>query len=510
MTTTTQDTSLPLRHRSIAIGAGGLAVLLGALDTYVVVSVITDIMTSVGIALNNVQQVTPIVTGYLLGYIAAMPLLGQASDRFGRRLILQVALTGFAIGSVVTAMSTDLTMLVAGRVIQGVASGALLPVTLALGADLWAKRDRATVLGGIGAAQELGSVLGPLYGVLCVWLFGTWTSIFWVNVPLAIIAIVLVQFSVPAHQQDPNRPKVDIVGGALLAIALGLLVVGLYSPDPKVSALPTWALPVLTASAVAFLAFILWEWRAKTRLISPEGVRIGPFLAALAASLAAGAALMVTLVNVELLGQGVLGMNKADAVFLLSRFLVALPIGAIVGGWLATRFGDRIIAVGGLLIAAFGYHLISGWPVDVLAAVHNFGFITLPRLDVDLAVAGIGLGLVIGPLSSAALRVVPAAQHGIASALVVVARMTGMLIGMAALGGWGIHRFYQIFDELTAKEPKPEKPSLLDVQRLADRFVQAYSLEYSEMFRATAIICLLGAVIAIFVGSHRKSGNEAE
>ncbi|MGH3727010.1 MAG: MFS transporter [Mycobacterium sp.] len=511
MIDTDQDTTLPLRHRGIAIGAGSLAVLLGALDTYVVVSVITDIMTSVGIALNNIQQITPIVTGYLLGYIAAMPLLGQASDRFGRRRILQLALVGFALGSVVTAMSTDLTMLVTGRVIQGVASGALLPVTLALGADLWAQRNRATVLGGIGAAQELGSVLGPLYGVLCVWLFGTWTSIFWVNVPLAIIAIVLVQFSVPAHQHDPSRPKVDVVGGALLAIALGLLVVGLYSPDPKVSALPDWGLPVLTASAVAFLAFIVWEWRAKTRLINPEGVRIGPFLAALAASLATGAALMVTLVNVELLGQGVLGMDKADAVFLLSRFLVALPIGAIVGGWLATRFGDRIIAVIGLLIAAFGYHLISGWPVDVMSAVHNFGFITLPRLDVDLAVAGFGLGLVIGPLSSAALRVVPAVQHGIASALVVVARMTGMLIGMAALGGWGIHRFYQIFDELTAKAPKPTgKPSLLDVQRLADRFVQAYSLEYSEMFRATAIICVVGAVIAIFVGSQRKSRDEAQ
>ena len=342
-------TSLPLRHRSIAIGAGSLAVLLGALDTYVVVSVFTDIMTTVGIALNNIQQVTPIVTGYLLGYIAAMPLLGQASDRFGRRLILQLALAGFAIGSIVTALSTDLTMLVTGRIIQGVASGALLPVTLALGADLWAQRNRATVLGGIGAAQELGSVLGPLYGVLCVWLFGHWTAIFWVNVPLAIIAIVLVQFSVPAHQHDPNRPKVDVVGGALLAAALALLVVGLYSPDPKVSALPEWALPVLIGSGVAFLAFILWESRAKTRLIKPEGVRFVPFFAALAASLAAGAALMVTLVNIELLGQGVLQMNKADAVFLLSRFLVALPIGAVIGGWLATRFGDRIIAVAGRL-----------------------------------------------------------------------------------------------------------------------------------------------------------------
>src|SRR6478735_7321245 len=153
------------RSRRIAISAGGLAVLLGALDTYVVITIIRDIMIDIQIPINQIQQVAPIITGYLVGYIAAMPLLGRASDRFGRKLLLQVSLVGFAVGSVVTAMSTDLDMLVIGRLIQGMASGALLPVTLALAADLWSSRNRAAVLGGVGAAQELGSVLGPVYGI---------------------------------------------------------------------------------------------------------------------------------------------------------------------------------------------------------------------------------------------------------------------------------------------------------------------------------------------------------
>lgn len=194
------------RSRRVAIGAGSLAVLLGALDTYVVVTIMVDIMRSVGIAINKIQQVTPIITWYLLGYIAAMPLLGRLSDRFGRKLVLQASLLGFAIGSVVTALSNDLTTLVIGRLIQGIASGALLPVTLALAADLWSARSRAAVLGGIGAAQELGSVLGPLYGIGVVWLLNTWRDVFWINVPLSLIAMLLIHFSLPGREGEtiPN------------------------------------------------------------------------------------------------------------------------------------------------------------------------------------------------------------------------------------------------------------------------------------------------------------------
>ena len=134
------------RSRRIAIGAGSLAVLLGALDTYVVVTIMVDIMADIGIPVNKIQQVTPIITLYLLGYIAAMPLLGRLSDRVGRKLVLQLSLAAFAVGSVVTALAEDRPVLMIGRVIQGVASGALLPVTLALAADLKRQAPEHSVL----------------------------------------------------------------------------------------------------------------------------------------------------------------------------------------------------------------------------------------------------------------------------------------------------------------------------------------------------------------------------
>ncbi|MET0995896.1 MAG: MFS transporter [Mycobacterium sp.] len=493
--------------RRIAITAGSLAVLLGALDTYVVVTIMTDIMRDVGIAINKIQQVTPIVTGYLLGYIAAMPLLGRASDRFGRKLLLQVSLAGFAVGSVVTALSNDLTTLVVGRVIQGTASGALLPVTLALAADLWAARNRAAVLGGIGAAQELGSVLGPLYGIAVVWLLNSWRYVFWINVPLAAIAMVMMHFSLPSRQKDHTPEKVDVVGGVLLAIALGLAVIGLYNPEPDgKQVLPSWGLPVLAGALVATVAFFVWERFARTRLIEPAGVHFRPFLAALGASLAAGAALMVTLVNVELFGQGVLGMDQNQAAGLLLRFLIALPIGALLGGWIATKVGDRIVAFVGLLIAAGGYWLISRWPVDLMAARHHLGLFTLPTLDTDLAIAGLGLGLVIGPLTSATLRVVPAAQHGIASAAVVVARMIGMLIGIAALTAWGLYRFNQHLQSLPSG---PGAGSLTErLAAEAARYREAYVLQYGEIFAITAIVCLVGALLGLLISGRTEHADE--
>ncbi|MEZ0353211.1 MFS transporter [Mycobacterium sp. pR1184] len=499
--------------RGIAISAGSLAVLLGALDAYVVVTIMRDIMSDVHIPVNQLQRITWIITMYLLGYIAAMPLLGRASDRFGRKLVLQISLALFIVGSVITALAGhwgDFHLLVAGRTVQGIASGALLPVTLALGADLWAQRNRASVLGGIGAAQELGSVLGPLYGIFIVWLFHDWRYVFWINVPLTLIAMVMIQFSLPAHQRAEEPEKVDVVGGVLLAVALGLAVIGLYNPAPDgKTILPSYGLPLVIGAVVVGVVFILWERFSRTRLIEPSGVHFRPFLASLGASVAAGAALMVTLVNVELFGQGVLQMSQSQAAGLLLWFLIALPIGAVLGGFLATRIGDRAMTFIGLLIAAYGYWLIHYWRMDVMTQHHDIFGVSLPLIHTDLLVAGLGLGLVIGPLTSAALRVVPSAQHGIASAAVVVARMTGMLIGVAALSAWGLYRFNQIIAGLTAQIP-PDASLLQRIAAQATLYLKAFALMYGDIFAATVVICVVGALLGLLLGSRKEHAEEPE
>ncbi|MEV8511016.1 MFS transporter [Dactylosporangium sp. NPDC051484] len=498
-------------RRRLAIGVGGATVLLAALDAYVVVGVLTDILDALHIAANRLERVTPVVTGFLLGYIAGMPLLGSLSDRLGRRAVLIGCLVGFAAGSALTAGSGDsIWLLTTGRAVQGLAGGALLPVTLALAGDLWAERRRATVLGVVGAAQELGSVLGPLYGVGIAALLGSWRGIFWLNLPLVAVAIALVWVALPGRAPAAVRPKTDVVGGLLLALTLGAAVVALYNPDPERAVLPPWGGWTLAGAAAGAVLFVAWELRARTRLIDLRGVLRRPFFAALGASFCAGAALMVTLVDVELVAQTLLGRHGVQGTLVLTRFLVALPIGAVLGGWLVSPLGERLVAAGGLAVAAGGYVLVAGWPADVLA-VRYLGF--LPRLDTDLVVAGFGLGLVIGPLSAAILRATPIAQHGVASSAVVVARMMGMLIGVAALTAWGLHRFHELTAQLNFPlvfgKSADEQRRLMDEYK--DALQSALRTEYREIFLATAAICALGAACALLLqGRTARPGPEPD
>jgi len=228
-------------------------VALASADTYVVVVALPDMMAGVGLGLDELQRATPIISGFLLGYIAVLPLIGRLSDLVARQRILLFCLALFVVGSAVTAVSVELPVLVAGRVLQGIGGGGLVPATLALVADLWPPERRGTPLGVVGAVQELGSVLGPLLGA-AVLAVSDWRAIFWLNVVLGtVLAAVLALTGGNGRLLHPR----------FLPTVLGLATVA--------SGLLTLAAPTALASGVT-LGIPFVPFAGTSRVATPLGV----------------------------------------------------------------------------------------------------------------------------------------------------------------------------------------------------------------------------------------------
>ena len=190
----------PGRPARLLLGLAAVAVAFAAADTYVVVLALPDMMGSVGLSIDQLQRAAPIVSGFLLGYVAMLPLIGRIADLRGRTPVLVAALVVFAFGSLVTAAAYDLPSLVVGRFLQGVGGGGLVPVTLALVADLYPAERRGVPLGVVGAVQELGSVIGPLYGAV-VLSFGSWRDIFWINLAAGLVLAAAIATLGPVRKR---------------------------------------------------------------------------------------------------------------------------------------------------------------------------------------------------------------------------------------------------------------------------------------------------------------------
>src|SRR5919205_426380 len=181
------------------LALAAVAVAFAAADTYVVVLALPDMMASAGLSAQELQRGAPIVSGFLLGYVAVLPLVGRIADLRGRLPVLVGSLLVFSVGSLVTAAAYDLPSVVAGRFLQGLGGGGLVPATLALVADLYPPHRRGVPLGIVGAVQELGSVVGPLYGAV-VLAMADWRAIFWVNLVVGLGLAVALSRAAPADR----------------------------------------------------------------------------------------------------------------------------------------------------------------------------------------------------------------------------------------------------------------------------------------------------------------------
>ncbi|HEY4025546.1 MAG TPA: MFS transporter [Candidatus Dormibacteraeota bacterium] len=488
----------------LQLGLAAAGLLLAALDAYAVVTLLPQMLAAVDLPIDHVEAAAPILTGFLGGYVVAMPLLGAFSDARGRLPAYAVALGAFGVGSAVTALAPALEWLVAGRVLQGLGGGALVPLSLALAADLYRGAGRAVAIGAVSALQEAGSVLGPVYGAALAAGLGAWRAVFWLNLPLGALILLglwrsLRQPGAPHAAEPSEGSRVEWIGALLLGLGLGLAVVALYPDDPGNRPVNSHAVP-FGLLAVAVLAAFAWrQARQLSPLVARDLLRSRAFGGSMTANLLTGGALMVALVDVPVLARGVYSLDTLQSGLLLSRFLLGIPFGALAGGWLAGRLGQRATSAAGLIVAGTAFVLMSGWDLRELSAASV-------QASAELMAGGIGFGLVIAPLTLAVLERAGAREHGLASSLVVLSRTVGMVLVLASLTALGLARLQSILatrhcDTLTAGPG-----SLRDKLTAYETCVRGALLqEYREIFLIAAGLCALAALVALFTLPSRAA-----
>ncbi len=532
-----------------------IAVSLAAADTYVVVLALTDMMRGVGVGIDSLQRATPIISGFLLGYVAVLPLIGRMADLVDRQRVLLGCLGVFVVGSVVTALAVELPVLVAGRVVQGVGGGGLVPATLAIVAQLWPPERRGVPLGVVGAVQELGSVLGPVLGALLL-VVADWRTIFWVNAglglllagtvvltgggrvphprpvvvvvataaaaagilalaapeslatsvslglpfvpfgtatsrlatPIGLVAgvLLLALLTVGGRGSWDLLRRADLLGALLLGGALGCVVLTFAASEPETEVVGPLGFALLPVAALLAAGYAVHHRRSPSPLV-PRGLVRGRLPWALLVSLLVGVALVAVIVDVPLLARLVHTSSQTEAALVLVRFLVAVPVGALAGGWALRRLGDGVVSALGLGVAAVGLSVMTTWGQGSLDDASS---------TVVLALTGFGIGLTLAPVNDAALAEATRDTHGTASALVVVARMVGMVVGVALLTAIGLHQYYAAVSTL---------PDPTDTDALKDAAV----VQVAWVFRGAAVAAALGAVASLALGGRRTPTAQA-
>jgi hypothetical protein len=317
--------------------------------------------------------------------------------------------------------------------------------------------------------------------------------VFWINIPLG--AAVLL-FLVPLVKSSPRFPaKVDYIGGALLAVSLSTLTLGMA----RIDALDILMVAYFASSLLTLALFIRRLRKVDDPLLPPSMFRILAFTAANGTHLLIGGALIIGMVTVPLMANTVLGQTPLEGGLMLMRMTAAIPFGAVLGGFACQRFDYRMPTIIGLAMAALGFAFMSQWGLDIAD----------PAMSVHLAIMGFGFGLLIAPIALAATNSVEPGLRGAAAGLITASRVVGMTFGLAMLTAWGTGRFQDLVAGMALPFPMPGDTAAQSEQRLADfesGLSDAGLSLFSDFFMIAMAVCLVAIGIALFMAW--KPGRE--
>ncbi|GAB4166786.1 MAG: MFS transporter [Roseiflexaceae bacterium] len=406
-----------------ALAAVGSGVFMATIDGSIVNIALKTIQDSLGAEFHSVEWV---VLCYLLTITCLLPTMGRLGDMFGKRRIALIGFVVFTVSSGLCGVAWNIESLIVARVLQGIGAAMLQGVSSALLVTAFPPNERGQALGYIGTIVAAGILTGPVLGGVLL-RYADWPSIFWVNVPIGIIALFVALRALPDDRTRSDQ-KFDIPGAIILAGALLLILYALTEGQVWGFADPR-TIGLLVIGIVGMIGFIIWEQRAAAPMINLQLFVNRSFSLSLVAALASFLALSFNFLLLPYYLQEVLGFNPQQTGLTLIASPAVLALVAPISGRLSDRFGPRWLGVAGLGIAAVG-----------LFSMTSLGT-TSTQLDVilRLLLIGLGIGLFQSPNNSTIMGSVPRSALGIAGSLQAVMRTLGQTAGVALAGAvWAV------------------------------------------------------------------------
>ena len=517
----------------------GIGVFLAGLELMITATALPSILLDLAVtdelgkpAFAELRHASWIVNGYLLAYVVAMPLAGRLADVWGARRLFLGALVVFIVGSLVAGRGQTLDELIAGRIIQGIGGGVLVPVGTAAASHLFEGHDRPRALGIIGGLTFLGMAAGPFLGAAILGGFDVgggldrlgvtdpsairdsltpaWRWVFYVNVPIAIVGL-FIAWAASHGWETPRRAAGPDVAGAIvwslaLAAALGATtligVADLGGPDPLQVGV---ALAVL--AVVATLLTVVRGLRRSDPFLDPRLFRSVAFSSAAIVSVLTGYAFATAIIGGAVFVDRALFGGPDDQRFALGSLAAATALGALLSGFAVRVLSLRIVTLVGLLICAGTLWLMSQWSPAT----------TIATAALTLGAFGFGFGLTVTPRSTAAVESAGRSSFGMASAIVTVARMIGMAVGVAILTAYGSTTIDRLYDRLfSAANPDGWKdviPAELRDRPLRDGLVvnalEAWAAKEASgilvgMFLAAGVVTIIAIPPGLALGGRTR------
>ncbi len=387
-----------------------LSLLISSMDATIVNVAIPTIRSDMNAPLSRLQWIVDV---YTLTLASLLMLSGATADRFGRKRMFRIGLSIFALGSLLCSLAPDIDMLIGARFIQAIGGSMLNPIAMSIITTVFTGRvERARAVGVWGAVVGISTAIGPMVGGVLIDALG-WQSVFWINLPICAVALVLTTVYVPESKSRTAR-GIDPLGQVLAVVVMFTLVFGLIEHRPEISGI----------TAVALAGFLYAERRHRSPFIDLRFFRSVPFAAATVTAICAFAGLGAFLFSASLYLQGVRHYSAVHTGLLYLPMALAMLICSPLSGRLVGRFGTRpsLVAAGILMTAAAA--LLTTLRPDT----------PVWQLVVMFAIFGAGFGTVNPPITTAAVSGMPMDRAGAASAVASTSRQIGVSVGVALCG----------------------------------------------------------------------------